>query len=533
MMENNSDVHVEALHTTQAPQTPRDTVATPRPAQTPVPDIARVANRVRELIRWITPSLKAYTAMLVAVGVALPIMASAITLGFYLSQPSASALMDGALLSWVIWLVLSALLSFLATAKGANKRSYCLIAGRMQELKARLGLKEGPDGHPAPMTDEEMLKAVGLDMSCASASQLIAVREAHIAYSAAWKSLYHSCSGLAWVLGIGYVNAWSLVHRAEEALIEVVSPDLMIRGAMHDKACIQHSRIANRDDLLAKLTQAVKDLDPLAMIYFSKKQPLEGHEELLNKLMQATMGHRDALRKLGQAINQSDLSTQIEENTKLDFEDTHEEPEEQVTVAPSLEMRARARLALREVRRTLNEFRDSLWEGIVRTRNHLLVAILLMGLVTHSVLCIAILTAGSSHILAAIIYYMAGAMAGLFGRLYSELAGTTTIDDYNLSLTQWVVNLLVSGLAGVGGVLITSLVFSALLAGNSLSQEVLPPASLQSVFRLDDPYALLASAIFGLAPNVIIRSLQQKMGSFSSSLKSSKSSGQEIVKSGK
>ena len=66
-----------------------------------------------------------------------------------------------------------------------------------------------------------------------------------------------------------------------------------------------------------------------------------------------------------------------------------------------------------------------------------------------------------------------------------------------------------------------------------MGQQALPPASLQSIFRLDDPYSLLAAAIFGLAPNVLIRNLQQKVEGYTTALKSSKSSAQESKGGGK
>src|SRR5260370_35213673 len=73
-----------------------------------------------------------------------------------------------------------------------------------------------------------------------------------------------SSTGLDWVTGMGYVTAWDSLHRAEEALIEVVPIKMVIHAAIHDKLAIQDSTINHRDDLLTKLLQAVNSLDPKA-----------------------------------------------------------------------------------------------------------------------------------------------------------------------------------------------------------------------------------------------------------------------------
>src|SRR5438105_14400474 len=68
---------------------------------------------------------------------------------------------------------------------------------------------------------------------------------------------------------------------------------------------------------------------------------------------------------------------------------------------------------------------------------------------------------------------------------------------------------LLPGLAGIGGVLLTAMLYTTLV-------NVPPPAptgsasSLHTLFQFDDPRYLLAAAIFGLTPNLIIKSLQQR-----------------------
>lgn len=87
-------------------------------------------------------------------------------------------------------------------------------------------------------------------------------------------------TGLRWVTGMGYLNVWSLLHRAEEALVKVEPPEMVLRGALHDKLAIQNSTLQQRDELLDKLIQAVTDLDPIGAIYFKEHQPDTNYELL-------------------------------------------------------------------------------------------------------------------------------------------------------------------------------------------------------------------------------------------------------------
>lgn len=448
-----------------------------------------------------------YIASLLGTFVAVPIAASAVTAGFYFSNPGAQdTLIVGALVTYGAWLIVAAFCSYFATVQGANSRSYGLIKCRMDQLKSRLGIVDGPDGRPQPMTLEEMIKAAEVE-NCAECN-LFSLKEANIIYRDLYDMLWGS-SGLEWALATGYINVWTMINRAEEALIEVEPAHDIIRGAIHDALAIRGSTIGSREELLNKLMLAIKALDPLATDYFSvdKKQ-----EIVLQGLMQETQQNTKLLAQLVQAVKKLDPSTTLEDVEKI-------VPIDSVLAvgAGSPEIHIRARAVLREVRSTLNSFRDSLWEGLIRARNHLLGAIVVTGIVTHVLLCIAILTGqdgGLAQLIAAVVFYIVGAIAGLFGRFYREISGSAAVDDYGLSLARLIATPLLSGLSGVGGVLITALLYTTLSAS--------PSVTMSGIFRLDEPRYILAAAIFGLTPNLIIRSLQQKAERYVSDLQSSK-----------
>jgi hypothetical protein len=120
---------------------------------------------------------------------------------------------------------------------------------------------------------------------------------------------------------------------------------------------------------------------------------------------------------------------------------------------------------------------------------------------------------------------MVGAIAGMFGRFYREAGNSTAVDDYGLSLARAIATPLLSGLAGVGGVLITILLYST-LPGVSITTQI---KGISDIFRLNQPIYFIVAAIFGLAPNLIIKSLQQSAAKYMNDLSSSKTTGQDGV----
>ena len=444
----------------------------------------------RNLRDWIIICLRAYGAALVAGLPIVPIIASAVTLALYFSgftqtTPSWYAVAYGILYTYIAWWIIAVPCSVLTTARVINTGSYGLLTCRLSQLEARLHEINTPDqnGKPKHWADY----------------QLVALKEARDQVEELNSQLHRYPAGLQWVLGLGYVNAWSKLHRAEEALIEVEPVEMVIRGALHDKLSIQDSKIRSRDELLEKLRWVARELYPAMESNFKTYRPGEGYEEI-NKLFHYV---KKLARKAGV--------------------DVDAEPSQggNVNQAISAEVEARARFTAREVRRILNEFRDRLWEGLIRARNHLLSTIFVTGFVTHILLCIAILAGISTRaiptpdrgaIIAAAVFYIVGAIAGLFGRIYRESQTSTAVDDYGLSLARLVATPLLSGLAGVGGVLLINTVLNV---GNTAS-------TVQTIFDLSRPDNIIAAAAFGLAPNLIVGSLEQRSQKYISALQSSK-----------
>ncbi len=448
-------------------------------------DLSKPKGRIFDYIKI---GLKAYSASLVETLVVVPIVASVVTIGLYLSTPPSTTpswypVVFGMLYTYIAWWVIALLFSCFTTLQTSNPRSYGLLITRLHQLEARLKeievqSRDGKNGQMARY-------------------QLVALREAYNNFEDLERLLYKYPSGLQWMMCIGYINAWGKLHRAEEALIEVEPVEMVIRGAMHDKLAIQDSNLSSRHELLKKMRLAVKELYPAMESRFRTNRTDEESEEI-HKLKKHLKQIADKLAvDLDDDISKKNIGNQ----------------------AISVEAEARARLTLREIRRTLNEFRDRLWEGLVRARNNLFTTIFIAGFVTHILLIVFILSSISNQnaLLAAAVFYSVGAVFGLAGRIYRESQISTAVDDYGLSLARLIATPVLSGLAGIGGVLL----FSTILVDPG-------PTQITQIFVLNRLDFIIAAAFFGLTPNLLIRGLQQRAEKYMSALKSSKGAVEEV-----
>jgi hypothetical protein len=113
-----------------------------------------------------------------------------------------------------------------------------------------------------------------------------------------------------------------------------------------------------------------------------------------------------------------------------------------------------ARGVLSEVRHSLNEYRNSRWKGLILARNRLLATFLLTAMIVFALLAIAIMSgADSSSVIAATVFYLVGATAGLCGRLGNASQAESAIADYGLSAARLITIPLFSGLGAIGGLL--------------------------------------------------------------------------------
>jgi hypothetical protein len=156
------------------------------------------------------------------------------------------------------------------------------------------------------------------------------------------------------------------------------------------------------------------------------------------------------------------------------------------------------------VRQAINEFRDSRWDGLARARNRLNYTSLITAWTAYLVLVVAVaLDAPREAIGAGIVFFLVGALVGLFAQLWADARTDEAVEDFGLSAARLRQTVIVSGLAAVGGVLITAMVADA----TALQRGETPP-SLSEVFSVSaNPAPLLIAAVFGLSPQLLIERL--------------------------
>jgi hypothetical protein len=265
--------------------------------------------------------------------------------------------------------------------------------------------------------------------------------------------------GLRWLTLTGYVDAWRRLHRIEEALLQVEAEDAVLAEALSDALRLQSSAIPQHESLLTLIRTAVRSLSPTAARFIG------------------------------------------------DPPAAHPAPADDSPAAA-----AEARAALVEVRNAVNQYRDARRAGLVHARNNVLVTVVWTGLTAYALLVFAILGGASRRSIgAAAVFYLVGALVGLFKQLRSVSAADHVLqDDFGLSIARLVHTPLFSGLAALGGVVLVHMLDS----GDRLS--------LAQIFNLrNNEIGLVTAAIFGLTPALLIQGLQKQVERYKAELRAS------------
>lgn len=435
-----------------------------------------------------------YFTALVATAPAIPVAASIFTVILYISPlpmdwGNWTAPLLGLGLTISLWLLLAPLCLRFARPESANPIIYASLMGQLQDIYSRLGeLTQAQQG------------GLGLWIpSAQGTSAAIALEDVRAWCDDMERELEYN--GLRWLLASGYINMWRSLHGAEEALMLVEPVDGLIAKALIDELSLQGSDIGNRDYLLDKLRLAVKNLSPAATAYLN----MPPHEQ------------RSSPDDTGQhpQANGNGQAPQGQQGQPGQSSVTRSTRVRNATGQMTTEMGART--TLRQVRHVINDYRDSLWEGLIRTRNRLMTTMLVTGMLAYILLSVTIMSGVKQlFVIYAAIYFLVGALVGLFGRLAREVDGTNEVSDYGLSTARIVSTPVLSGLAAVIGVLVFSLAFSALQNHTGFP-------TLEEIYTLNSGM-LLVAAVFGLTPNLLIGMLQQKADSYKAKLLNSKPS---------
>ena len=368
------------------------------------------------------------------------------------------AVLGGLVVALCIWWASARYYRRNATAANASRRNYNGLRERLSQLQIRVKIarpKEHTSGKEATADD--------------------ILRTRHQAYALALEQCKEIDKGLKsqgtpWTTGLGYIELWHRVHRAEEALIKVEPHIQALGGAMRDESRLINATMENKESLLKRLRRAVAMLDdPVTSAYLSY----------------------------------------VEEPEKCSLSESERARPEN---------RAKALEILSEVRYEINHFRDNVWEGIVHARNRLAHTSVVVGIASYALLGLAIFAnAPNAMIIWVVTYFLVGAIIGLFARAQGEWSANTAVDDFGLSTARLIHTPWLSGLAAVGGVLVTSILDSHLLSNNPQT------STLNAIFQ-NRPSLLIVAAVFGLTPDLIIRRLTQQVDKYKEDLQSTQSS---------
>jgi hypothetical protein len=381
----------------------------------------------------------------------------------YVAFSGDAAVVAGLVLAVILWLIVAAAYRGYTSAQSANRRNFNLLSEKLDRLDTRawLALHEGyePEEWWEDRPGSGVLRAMRYQ---------------------ALEQVKHECEeirkglkgkGMPWVTGLGYIELWHRVHRAEEALIKVEPYPDALEGAMRDESRLMNANMANRDTLLKRLNCAIAVLD------------------------------------------ESKTCHQLNYLSGTDGECSLPPPNERKRPANV----AKALAILSDVRYEINHFRDSVWEGIVNARNRLADTSVLLGFAAYALLGLAIFSdAPHDTITWVITYFLIGAITGLFARAQAEWNADTAVDDFGLATARLLQIPWLSGLAAVGGVLITSVIDGS-FAGSKQGTELI------AIFD-SRPILFIIAAVFGLTPDLIIRRLQQQVDKYKDDLQSTQSS---------
>jgi hypothetical protein len=256
---------------------------------------------------------------------------------------------------------------------------------------------------------------------------------------------------LRWAIATGYLEVLSSLHRAEEALIVVESTEAAVGDALHDALSIEDSTIDNRERLARILRAGLDAICPDTSVF----------------LVAGTPAPSNPIPPLDKEV---------------------------------------ARQALREVRFAVNQYVEDKLGSLLRARNRLIWTMLTVGVATYLLLALALAAAVPvPQILAVSVFYLVGAIVGLFNRLRVEVGRREAVEDFGLSMARLVVTPLLSGVAAVAGVYLVAVAPSLFPTGQ---QAAPPPPTLTQVFDLGtNAVGLVYAAIFGLAPNTLTNRL--------------------------
>ncbi len=258
-----------------------------------------------------------------------------------------------------------------------------------------------------------------------------------------------------WITGAGYVNEWTAVHDVEANLFAFQPIEQVIANGKFDLRRIPGDK--QFEGLKKDADNAIAALEKLASPPDATTKEQCTPEGVFLDLTQFVADLREAVA--------------CPEITK----DRGEQPANPLTTEPPVGS-ATHRAFLGSVRRQINDVRDEARYGYVSTKQRVLVAGAVTSIILFIFLAIVILQQPpASQVVAGAVFFLSAALVGLFRELYnSSIELSSGEGDFQLARTRAINIPLLSGIAGIAGVIITAFFFfavdgSALAPGDATS----------------------------------------------------------------
>ena len=397
--------------------------------------------------------------------------------------PPAAPLAIGLWTVLVVWLLLLVPLRRIAEIPTAAPETYREIVTRYYQLRARIDAGRATRTGPFAEATKQ-LEVVRRMMDLKDDPPGPVPRRA-------------VAGGTEWATATGYINAWEALNRADEALIDASPIESALAEGLHDMLRLGGSSITNAGHLQDALRAAVRQYDAeVDRLYFYPQRRRRDD------------GEPDA----GPAPAPNGAGARAAAATKAT-----------ASTPGGLDERARDVLAkevIREVRHAVNNYRTSHASALIRARSRLLRSIFVTGIAADVLLALAILMQVDRSTLAtAAVFFLVGGVVGLFNRLRLEgEGGPAMTSDFGLYDARLLGTLLISGLAGVGGVLLISAAPLANVINGPAPSDLLP---LDQVFSLEtNRIGLLVAALFGLTPELVVGALRKQTDTIKKELSS-------------
>ena len=400
---------------------------------------------------------------LVAVVLPIPLLATFITVILYiiLGQQFGLtgwlnwvALLSGLGGTLIIWLIGAAFCRRSAMAQYSNKLSYDAIIQELRRLEMNFDTIEVSDPEEAEELEEvveavgtaQTFKVVGTD-EVAVVAQAVGVVETSEANGAveplqgnintgalerAYTALYgdkeeeriEEClkvHGMQWVRSTGYIEIWNRLHAADQEMIPLLPKETVEADADYDLLRLDGSTIPNSQHWIDTINNAKATLDRVD----KQKKAKKAHED-----------HGQQAAKEQQLLGQAllDLIKAIVTSSKLPLDDA-DIPN---SFGPALfsimrsafsdpppethQTEEQARADIRQARIAINTYVTNRWAGLIESRNRLIQTSFFASIFVYILFIIAIIAkAPGSSLVAGLVFYFVGVVAGLFPRLAPKI----------------------------------------------------------------------------------------------------------------